>query len=264
MGALLSLPSVQPMKETPTVRQIVLFGDFAAVVPDAETIRYFMDEFRDLELVPTVLQTPPPATGGGISFSFGPASIHKFIFASSGGGLWSIAFAEDRIDITQSKAVLEGPDVMNIGEFTARGLRAAGSILTRYPAFLFRRMSLVTRNVHTELTHEEFQQYYRRHFVGTEFYNENPPRDWRTRVSARWPIPNLDGEEANVITALSKAMAVVSASAKPEQRTVPAIDQVIDINTAEERVNPRFDLTALTTFINDSVALEARISDEIS
>jgi hypothetical protein len=248
------------MKKDDVQFQAVLFGDFASIQPNADTIRYFMESFSKLNLIPSVLETPEePLRPGRVRLRIGPDI--RFLFRSEDGA-WTVSFRNERIDVFTAKREPDGEDLPELSDFIAQALELLEPVDKRFQA-PYSRLSLVTKHFLFDADSEELTECFRTKFAEIPFYFENDPRQWNFRISSRSKVELAAAEEVNVITQMGTVTIEVNSDEDGSVKSVHGIETTFDINTAEENTEPRFDLKQFATFLEQASNLDADLQKQI-
>lgn len=231
--------------------QATVFGDFSVIQPNAETVRYFMESFSDLKMIPSVLETPETRQTRAITFRIGPDI--RFLFRSD-DSRWTVSFQNERIDVLATKLAPDHPDLPGSEAFRDQALTLFKAVVDRFP-IKFSRLSYVAKHFLLNATPEELRSVFTSRFGATTFYTDYPPRHWSLRVNSRKATIFTSDEELNVITQMGTRS--VETRIDSEVSTLDGVDCTFDINTAEELTEARFTLTDYAGFLSEAAALEA-------
>ena len=245
------------MKKDTIQFQAALFGDFAAIQPNAETIRYFMEEFSDLQLIPSVLEQPEPKERSGFTLRIGPDI--RFLFRSD-DGRWVVNFGNTRIDVLNVKKSPESPDLDNSEMFISLCLKLFGPIDARFVGD-YSRLSFIARHFILEATEQDIRGFFKERFIAGSFYSENIPKEWQFRLVSRKPFDFKDDEEVNVVTQMMTKDVTMNRESGIE--TFEGIECSFDINTAQEKSENRFTLGHFESFLGEAATLEQKLQSEV-
>jgi hypothetical protein len=230
------------MNEVPTLDQIVAFGDFSAVQTNSESIKYFLDAFSDLDLVPSL---PDPVPAGILPLPIANVFLQPKVTFRSSEGPWLVGITNQRLDIFCQKRSTEGPTIAPVAEFIERAIKIVSAVVERYPT-KFSRMSLVTRHSWIDWEAETLVDYYLKLIKSPGFFSESPPHEWATRFSSRRKLESIENEEMNVIATLTRADLVTVLS---PQEVTEGIEIALDLNTIPENTELRFSTIQLKAFL---------------
>jgi len=239
------------MIDVPGTYRAAFFADMGDIKPSVETIPALLEMFRDKELLPTTFhEVRVPVPGSRLRLRL-----------SSANNEWNIDFDSDRITFQKTAVQPRGANMGTAEDFVVQIVDFCGRILKRYPR-LGTRLSLVTEGLMSELEEHTLREIYLRFLRPIEFYEENPPTEWKDVSVARIQL-DIRGknEQINVVTRLSRLQGefVESNGLMPFDR----IEVALDINTFQGNTLARFDEAAVADFYPKALGVRQKLLEEL-
>jgi len=239
------------MIEAPLKYQACFFADTSNLRPSVETIPALLTAFADRNLLPSTyheigLQPQSPT----------PKPLPRLRLASSDNE-WAIEFESIRINIEKNAIKPIGANLGTFEEFTRDATDFLGRILDRFPR-KGHRLALIIRGFLGEMPESRLQDICKRVFVPNDFYTQNPPVGWNSRLLARTPR-DIGGKQEllNVITHVKR----IRGEFEAEETLIPLdrIEVELDINTYQGNRDPRFEMPAVRAFCSEAL----KVRDEV-
>jgi hypothetical protein len=220
--------------------QASIFVNAADISVNPDTIKDLIDLFRDKDLIPRTLhEINVPGSG---PFPSARPSM------SSSNGEWIINFRTVRIDVVRSTTDLKGTNMGEIEEFCGVATDFFERISTRFKKKA-NRLALVTDFILEEMTTDALSKVYLKLFKPTKFYVNHPPFEWVWKSVSKMPFAIREIEDlTNVLSTVSRAKGDITSGG--ETMPFERIILQIDINTAPENSEYRFDIDDIKDFYN--------------
>lgn len=228
--------------------QAVIFytGDDLAPTPDSLT--YFINEFKDKELIPTTFQE---LTQFGLKNRFSMKSLDDF---------WNIEFAGDRMNIIKTNIDIGNTKLGSLKAFINEVINIVDIVFDKFP-HKANRISIVTKYIFSSIQPECFTKMFSSIFTPTKLYEKNPPVSWKQRLVTRFNWDFIENKELiNVITEINRVNGNLMIKAKNEP--VDRIELSFDINTFQGNSEYRFTKDDIKSFYNSIAKLETSTKAE--
>lgn len=237
--------------------QFVCFSNFDDISPMPDNIRFFLEEFKELNLIPSVIQE--------LDFNIGPtintvprSRLHFKSLDES----WKIEFSSNRLDmILVFNETLPVSNPLTLIEFYSKVENIASKIFTKLPKKIHR-FSLVTK-YHHKILSNSMKDYYRIFINPLEYYSSNAPNEWHNRSSSRIKI-DFDNriDNLNVITQVVKGQSFLPTTHESPKSDL--LEFTIDINTDHLNNDFRFSESDISKFFAQVKEIERTIHDQIN
>lgn len=231
--------------------QASIFVNAVDLSPKPDNITSLMEIFKDRALIPgTFQQLSPPDLAPQIRLRL-----------SSSNNEWAIMFAMRRIDIEKNPTDPKGSNLGDSVEFSAEVTDFFERLLTRFKKRA-NRLALITNFMLGEMTGERFETVYRQLFKTPKFYANNGPFEWNWRSASKSPIKLQELDESlNVITAINRVRGqfILGANLGDFDR----VQLSLDINTAPENPEYRFDLSHIKDFYQKASEFHNTLCNEV-
>lgn len=229
--------------------QAVIFGAFDEITPTPDTLSYFIDKFRDKELIPSTFQEITPS--GVVK--------NRFIFKSPNDE-WNIEFGSDRLDI---KKVNRDINVSDFGDkmlFISDIKNILQIIFKKFPRKA-NRISFVSQYFCKQFEKKELNNILQKVSNLPETFKENPPVNWNHRYVTRIEKKvNGKNELTNFIGEMNRVQGNLKIDSKIEK--FDRIELKFDINTFQENQEYRFSLDDLNIFYSEVSNWEEKLLNE--
>jgi hypothetical protein len=177
-------------------------------------------------------------------------------FASSDNE-WAIEFESVRINIEKNAIKPLGANLGTVEEFTRDATDFLGRILDRFPR-KGHRLALVIRGFLDEMPEPKIRDICKRVLVLSDFYTQNLPVGWNSRLLARVSRNIGEAQELlNVITQVKQIRGEFQ-----EEETLMSSDRIeveLDINTYQGNRDSRFEMPAVRAFCAEAL----KVRDEV-
>ena len=224
------------------------FGDMADIKPSADTIPPLLDAFR----VPGFL----PNTFNELELRQPDAQALTRLRLSSPDAEWIIDFDTPRITIQKNSVKPLGANLGKPEDFARDAVDFLRRILHLFPR-KGTRLSLVTDGLLSEMADEVLRRAYSRVLVPFGFYQNNPPIAWNSRSLARVSVDiNGISEQLNVITQVNRTQGTFM---KQGGLFFDRLQILFDINTHQNKREPRFDISAAEEYFGNALKIREQI-----
>lgn len=229
--------------------QVVVFASLEEISPTPDTLKYFIEEFKDKELIPSMFQEVS-ATG---------VVKNRFIFKSPNDE-WNIEFGTNRLDI---KKVNRDINVSNFGtkkEFIDEVLNILNVIFNKFP-HKANRISFVTQYFVKPIDSEGLNNIALKVSVLSKIFQENPPVNWNHRYVSRLEKEISETKEIiNFIGEINRVQGNLIINSKIEE--FDKVELKFDINTFQGNQEYRFGIEDLNNFYSDAYNWEDDLLNE--
>lgn len=245
------------MKTTYSQFQVILFGNFEDIAPKPDTLKYFIEQFADKEVIPTTRQE--------IDFSK-PGVITNRVGLVSNDGLWSIDFGKNRIEIQKNSPDVDTMLIGEIQEFIKEAKKIVKVINTRFPK-KFNRFALISASLTPKLASSDITKLFNKINSPIKLFEDKEIVEWNNRAVARH-ITGIKVEEIfNLIADISRIKSDTMPNFKVDNSKDDKLDRIelkFDINTHQGTTDYRFDLSELKKFLDVACKLENQMKQEYS
>lgn len=235
--------------------KISAFGDFSDIFPTTDNMMFFLENFKDDGLFPSVFQefkiensNPQPTT------------LQRIALVSN-DGLESVPIASNRIDYEWKSTEDVKISVERLDEIQGKVSRVFGLIFNKFDKKASR-LALNTESLVIDLTDKELLSFLGKFSNPISIYNESGLKEWNTRLMT-YKTGQIGNKEElfNVITIISKAILHKNVDNQVVQSEGFSINA--DINTVAERSVQRFSSDDFSPFINLTTKLWNSIIEEL-
>ena len=245
------------MKESNLKFQASLFGSFEDISPTTDNLKYALNEFEYLGLIPSSYDQIEIPQGLSQLLGGSGQGIPRFNL-KSGDGLWLIDFEKNRIDIIKQTLDTDLKGFGDLADFLIEANRILEKVQIRFNK-TFHRLSIITRHLFSDLTEDQFSAAFTSLVNPVAIYQENPPTEWQTRLLSKIS-PKDYGELLNVICAANRG--TVAMKAGEALNPVDGIEVLFDINTHQSNTEYRFGTADIPTFWDVAATFTQSILDE--
>lgn len=221
--------------------KISAFGSFSDIVPDTDTMMFFLESFKEYGLIPSIfqeLQITPPSTQ--------PIAVQRVALLSRDSKK-QVSISSNRIDFevkAQDDIKLSSDQLVSINQEIEHCFQVIFEKFNKKAS----RLALNTESLVVNLTDTEVNQFMSKYTNPISLYNTTPLGEWNTRLMIR-KESTISGinEMFNIITLLAKADIQKQVGGKVQQSVGFTVNT--DINTVAENAVPRFTYISIKEFI---------------
>lgn len=221
--------------------KISAFGDYLDIVPDTDTMMFFLESFKEYGLVPSIFQ----------EFRITPSSPQTIaiqrIALLSRDSRKQVTISSNRIDFevkVQDDVKLSSDELVIINKEVEYCFQVVFEKFRKKAI----RLALNTESFVVGLNGEEVNNFMSKYSNPISLYNDKPLDEWNTRLMVRKEQPILEKQETfNVITTLSKTYMQKQTDRDLKQFMGFMVN--VDINTIPENTTARFTFTSIKEFI---------------
>lgn len=228
--------------------QAVVFASLEEISPTPDTMKYFIEEFKDKELIPSTFQE---ISANGVK--------NRFIFKSPNDE-WNIEFGTNRLDI---KKVNRDINVSNLGtkkEFIDEVLTILNIIFNKFP-HKANRISFVSQYYCKQYGNKELEDIASKVSVLPNTFKEKPPENWNHKyVSRIEKVLGGKNEIINFIGEINRVQGNLKINSKIEE--FDRIELKFDINTFQGNQEYRFGVEDFDNFYSNVYKWEDDLLNE--
>jgi len=230
--------------------QAVIFGSFDEITPSPDTLSYFIDKFKEKELIPSTFQEIIPPTG---------VVKNRFIFKSL-SDKWNIEFGSDRLDIKKVNRDINVSDFGNKETFIKDVVNILQIIFEKYPRKA-NRISFVSQYFCKEFNEEKLNNLLQKISNLSKTFKKYPPVNWNHRYVTRID-KNINGknELINFIGDINRVQGNLKIDSKIKE--FDRIELKFDINTFQGIQDYRFSIDDLNDFYSKVYNWEEELLNE--
>ncbi|MBC6399464.1 MAG: hypothetical protein GDA42_00095 [Ekhidna sp.] len=238
------------MQRTNLRFQVVLFGNFDDIIPNPETIKYFLESYADRNLIPNQFQEVNIDAVSGIN------STNNRLCLTSGDQSWDIRFSFDRMDAILTNANIGVTAMEDRDSFIKSFSDIYSKFNSRFPRKV-KRIGFVCQHLLSDVSVDDVAKKINK---STAFYKETAPTGFNNLVVNKTSVRIPEEELINV----SSELRWIKTNLKIENRdqAFEGLLYATDINTIAENVEYRLDKKGITNFLSESTTITARINDE--
>lgn len=237
--------------------QVGLFGAFEEITPTPGTLKYFLDVFADLDLVPSVFQElniPPGVT----QLTFGVGGPERFSLSRSDGSL-NIGFGLGRIDIKLVKPDMGSDLKVELEPFLELVNFIIHKINDKFPK-KYHRITLISEYAREELEPNQLSSAFSKILIPVALYQENKPTEWQSRIVAQVTANFNGGEICNAISTVNRT--IIALKTGDQIRMADGLIYNFDINTSHLNAEYRFGVESIAEFLNEAAGLEESLHSD--
>ncbi|MBL7095562.1 hypothetical protein ISS22_16535 [candidate division KSB1 bacterium] len=215
--------------------QAVIFASLEEISPSPDILKYFIEEFKDKGLIPSMFQEI--TANGKIS--------NRFIFKSLNDE-WEIEFGINRLNI---KKVNRDIHVSNFGtkkEFLEEVVKIVNVIFNKFP-HKANRISFVTQYFIKPTDSKGLNSIASKVSILSKTYQDNPPINWNHRYVSRMEKKISEKNEiVNFIGEINRVQGNLKINSKIEE--FDRVELKFDINTFQGNQEFRFSINDIEDF----------------
>ena len=228
--------------------QAVIFAPLEDITPSPDTLKYFIDEFQDKELIPSMFQEITPS---GVK--------NRFILKSTDDE-WNIEFSLNRLDIMKVNRDIFVSKFGTKEEFIDDVLNILKVVFLKFPRKA-NRISFVTQYFCKSFEDEMLNKIALNLANLPETFKHFPPINWNHRYVSRI-LKEINGidELMNFIGEINRVQGNLKIKSKIEE--FDRIELKFDINTYQGNQDYRFNLGNFEEFYSKVVKWEDNLLNE--
>lgn len=227
---------------------LAMFGSYEDIAPKPDTLKYFIDEFADKELVPTSVQ------GLGLAFQEQSLVPINRLSLKSADEVWSIDFRGNRIDIRKTNKNVGVVDMGDFKQFLEEAKHIAKIIEHKFPK-THNRFGAVSKYLMGQMTKEEISNVFHKGVKTIGIFEQNEPMEWSSRVVTKVKQQiSVTEETFNVMAELNRTKGNLKINSKNE--IIDRVELLFDINTYEGVTDYRFGIEDLVSFTDKANEIE--------
>lgn len=238
------------------IYKISAFGDFSDIIPTPDNMMFFIETFKDDELIPSVFQELRVDNGNSQ-----PKTFQRIALVST-DGKENIPIATNRIDYEIKTTADVALTQQELKEYQEKIVKVLGTIFDKFDKRASR-LALNTENLIVGLTSEEVDDFLGRFSNPISIYEKTSLDEWNTRMMIRKEDAiNENNETFNIITTIAKTdlrKTVDNALVESKGFSISG-----DINTIAEKTIHRFSARDFAPFIDKVTAWWCGIISELS
>ncbi|KAA6326223.1 hypothetical protein EZS27_024643 [termite gut metagenome] len=231
--------------------QISLFGNYAEISPNPETVKYFLDQFSVKGFIPNTQNEINIVFGTNPSLNQNTST--QRLRLSNSDGSWNINFGSGRIDFILTNINIDVFKMLDFDTFIDESKDYIKKISQKF-SNKHRRIGIVT----DYLLFEPIEGLQKKFNRSIPFFEERQLQEWTCNVSAKEKVDN--NETLNVISTVRKIKMPIFKNSK--QMIFDGVHISFDSNTVDENKNYRFDQSNIDINIDNIVTVLNRISAE--
>jgi len=215
--------------------QAVIFASLEEITPSPDTLKFFIDGFKDKELIPSMFQEIMP-----------PGIVKNRFILKSPNDEWNIEFGSNRLDI---KKVNRDVFVSKFGtkrEFINEVLKILDIIFTKFP-HKSNRISFVTQYFCKQFDNEKLNKIALNIATLPKTFKNSPPVNWNHRYVSRI-VKKISGKDelTNFIGEINRVQGSLKINSRIEE--FDRIELKFDINTFQGNQEYRFGIEDFKDF----------------
>lgn len=238
------------MKKIELKFQLALFGNFDDIIPNVDTIKYFLEEFSDKGLIPNQYHevSIDPATG--------TSSNGNRLNLTSSDQSWNVRFGFDRMDILLSNTNVEVTEMLSQAKFIEECIGILNVINTKFPKKV-KRIGFVIQHLIADI---ELSQVVDKFSKPTNFHHESGAIEFHNKIASRSSIKIPEDEIMNV----SSELRWLNTNFKMENKYSPLNGLLFttDVNTILENNDYRFDLDRIKNVVKESSKITNTLAEQ--
>jgi len=229
--------------------QAVIFASLEEITPSPDTLKYFIEEFKEKELVPSMFQEIAP--DGVIK--------NRFILKSPNDE-WNLEFHFDKLDIKKVNRDINVSPFGNKKDFIDDVLNILRIVFNKFP-HKANRISFVSQYFLKKLKNEELNNILAKASILPTTFKKYPPVNWNHRYVSR--IEKEIGEKKelfNFIGEINRVQGNLKINSKIEE--FDRIELKFDINTFQGNQDYRFNIDDFNNFYHNVFEWEENLLNE--
>ncbi len=216
------------------IYKVSAFGNFLDIVPTADNMSFFLNEFKEFGFIPSVFQELTPQ-----------APLQRIALVSQDNSE-QVFIASGRLDYqvaNQNDTKLSDEQVESINK---KASQVIAKIFERFKKSS-NRLALNTESLIIGLSDEQISAFMSAYSNPISLYNDVKMEEWNTRLMVQKTVDIGDcNEQINVITIISKTKLQKQIDSQLDVSDGFSVN--IDINTIAENSIPRFGSKDVTSF----------------
>lgn len=238
------------MKKIDLRFQLALFGNFDDIIPNVDTIKYFLEEFSERGLIPNHYHEV------NIDATTGTSSKGNRLSLTSSDQSWDVKFGFDRMDIVLSNSNIDVIEMPAQESFINDCNDIYTTVIKRFPKKV-KRIGFVNQFFISDLDLSVVVDKFSR---PTQFYSESGAIEFKNKIVGRSSIKIPEEEIVNV----SSELTWLKTNLKVEDKNslFEGLLLTTDVNTISENGEYRFDLDRIEKVIEESLKITNRLTEE--
>lgn len=238
------------MKEHSLRYQISLFGNYDEINPNPETIKIFLDMFSDKAFIPNISNEINIELGNSEPLRKNIAKLRL----SASDNSWNISFGSERIDIILTNINIGTYEMPTFDSFIEDCEDFIDRIDKKYSK-KHRRIGVINNVLFDDLNANSIQNKLNNNIL---FFKDQDLIDWTNRVASRKTI-----FEKDVLNAVSELRRIITPMIMNSKQTnFDGLILNIDVNTIDENKNYRFDISNISSYIEEMSNIQKEIYNQ--
>lgn len=234
--------------------QLVVYGDYNEVIPSAENVQFFVNEFADKSFIPSIFQQ---LRFNSSNLGMKNETVNRIALTSQ-DQTWLVKFNTDKIDISLTNGLLD-ENFLSSDDFTNQSIDILQKIAKKFPK-KYNRIGFITQTLTREIDPKATFGLFNK---SLEYIDSAVPTQWNNKFAFRKLIEIEDKKEiVNINTDLGWGKAGLNQNNKFIE--FEGLLMGLDINTLFEEKTSRYNVSNVELFINRVLAHEKQIRSDLN
>jgi hypothetical protein len=229
--------------------QVIAFGNYNDVIPSAENMKFFLENFSDKGLIPNQVQEINLNVGNG---DLKNETITRLALTSQDKS-WNILFNSQRLEISLTNVSFKSDELFTLEYF----IKETTQILEKISEKFSKKHNRIGFTTQTLVDKLENKTTYKKFNTPLSYFSEELPIQWSNKFAFRKIIKIPNSEIINISSDFSWIKAKIGQNNKNVD--FEGILANIDINTLSENNDNRFNITEINKFISSAHSIEQEI-----
>ncbi|MBE7653933.1 hypothetical protein [Tenacibaculum finnmarkense] len=232
--------------------QVIAFGNYNDVIPSAENMKFFLENFSDKGLIPNQVQEINVNVGNG---DLKNETITRLALTSQDKS-WNILFNNQRLEISLTNVAFKSDELFTLEFF----IKETSQILEKISEKFTKKHNRIGFTTQTLVDKLDNKTTYKKLNTPLPYFSEELPIQWSNKFAFRKIIKIPNPEIINISSDFSWIKAKIGQNNKSVD--FEGILANIDINTLSENNDNRFNITEIRDFISNANSIEKEIKNQ--
>lgn len=242
------------MNTTNIKYQLVAFGNYDDVTPNAENMKFFLDNFSDKSLIPSQMQE---INVNVTNSDFKNESITRLVLTTQDKS-WNIKFNDERLDITLVNVKFSKDNFMSIDDFISEAFNILDKVNTKFVKS-HKRLGF---NIQTVISDVVSSELYKKFNIPLDYYSQENPVQWTNKFAFR-KLMDINGKQEIVNVTSDFAWAKGKIGINKNAQAFEGLVVSVDVNSLNENIDSRFNLNDIKEFAVKAKNIEGEIKEEL-
>lgn len=242
------------MNTTNLKYQLVAFGNYDDVTPNAENMKFFLDKFSDKALIPNQIQEiNVNVTNNDLKNE----SISRLVLTTQDKS-WNIKFNDEKIDITHANVEFKTDGFLSMEEFITEAfniLDIVGSKFSKNHKRIGFSIQIAVSDINASSVYNKFN-------LPIEYFSQENPIKWTNRFAFRKKL-EVSGKQEIININSNVDWIKGKIGINKNAQNYEGLVVTLDINSLHENNDSRFAINDIKDFTNKSKLIQDSIKEQL-